>query len=171
MASGGAVLTSFAGVAYLRDLALDSSGRVDAVGWYIQTRVGNFIAVGRYTPNGQLNASFGSAGQTTTSFPFPGESSCKAYAVVIQPNDGKILVAGSAQNPNPNFFALARFNPNGTMDSFFGQGGFVGTAFMGTGGGEAFGIALYPTGTFVVAGYWKPSSSDPSYFALGRYFQ
>ena len=53
-------------------------------------------------------------------------------AMAIQ-SDGKIVVAGSA-HPRADF-ALARFNPDGTLDPTFGKGQ---TSFAVTGGGALF---------------------------------
>ena len=52
-------------------------------------------------------------------------------AVALQP-DGKIIVAGSTTNTAVTTdFAAARFNPDGTLDTTFGDGGYVSTDFHG----------------------------------------
>jgi uncharacterized delta-60 repeat protein len=76
----------------------------------------------RTTPSsgGLLDPTFGSGGSTTTNFGM-GES---YTAVTVQP-DGKILTAGRAFTPSASdgLFAVARYNPNGALDTGFGSGG------------------------------------------------
>ena len=60
---------------------------------------------------------------------FPGLAAVPS-SVVIQP-DGKIVVAGGAF-PLFTFlgnFEVVRYNPNGSLDSSFGNGGIVTTTF------------------------------------------
>ena len=49
-------------------------------------------------------------------------------------------------------FAIARYNPNGSLDSTFGSGGKVATTFSKM-SGMAAGLALQPDGKIVVAGW------------------
>ena len=58
---------------------------------------------------------------------------------------GKIVVSGRSDAS----FALARYNPNGSLDTSFGQGGKVTTKF---GGGAVKGMAITEDGKVVVAG-------------------
>jgi uncharacterized delta-60 repeat protein len=72
-------------------------------------------AVLRYKLNGTLDPNFGGGdGKVTTAWT-PEDD--EAYAVKILPN-GKILVAGQAGSN----IAIARYTPNGTLDSAFGGG-------------------------------------------------
>jgi uncharacterized delta-60 repeat protein len=117
---------------------------------------------------GSLDASFGIGGEVTTDF--SGGSPDLGEAVAIQ-SDGKIIVGGATF---PNFlfdetsdFALARYNRNGTLDTNFGSGGKVTTAF-GAGSSEAVtGIAIQADGRIVAGGYSDSSGSGD--FALARY--
>src|ERR1700687_4729567 len=74
---------------------------------------------------GDLDLTFGTSGKVTTDFS-GGDN--QAAALALQP-DGKIVVAGSAFNvvTGNNDFALARYNPDGSLDSSFGNGGKVTT--------------------------------------------
>ena len=81
---------------------------------------------------------------------FPGLAAVPS-AVVIQP-DGKIVVAGGAF-PLFTFlgnFELVRYNPNGSLDRSFGNGGIVTTTFPE--GSYANAVALQPDGKIVAAG-------------------
>lgn len=70
--------------------------------------------------------------------------------VAVQP-DGKILPVGNSLTAPPQVVALARYNPDGSLDPSFGAGGTVTTAFGGI-ESRAGGVALQPDGRIVVAG-------------------
>ncbi len=114
---------------------------------------------------GDLDPSFGSAGVITTDFASQNED--HATALALQP-DGKIVVAGyTRQWNNPASFALARYNPDGSLDSGFGSGGKVTTDFGSARGDRARALAIQPDGKIVVAGDTATSVGDN--FALARY--
>ncbi len=106
---------------------------------------------------GTLDPSFGKNGLVKTSF-IGFASTC-----AIQP-DGKIVVAGRSEAKE---FALARFDPDGSLDETFGSGGIV-TTKVGSVEDHLFSIALQSDGKIVAAGY----SQNPNFvhdFALARY--
>jgi len=72
------------------------------------------FAVARYTTNGALDTTFNGSGKAAVSF----EKGSEAFAVALQ-RDGKIVLAGWVNLQ----MALARFNPNGTVDTSFGANG------------------------------------------------
>ena len=94
---------------------------------------------------GELDASFGVAGTQTTDF----GGSEDAAAAAIQQN-GKIVVAGRSFRDGGNDFALARYNPDGSLDASFSGDGKVVTDFGGNESGRD--LALQPDGKIVVAG-------------------
>lgn len=131
---------------------------------------GEDFALARYNPDGTLDTTFGRGGEVATDFP---GLAAEISAIVIQP-DGKILVAGGAF---PLFvfvgdFELARYNPNGSLDTTFGNGGIVTTTFPGQ-GSYAFALALQADGKIIAGGtdFVNFSSEDNSNtdFALERY--
>lgn len=73
--------------------------------------------------------------------------------VAVRP-DGKILVAGTAGATLTSLdFAVARFNPDGSLDTSFSPDAPAGLATVDFGGSEgANGMALQPDGKIVVAG-------------------
>ena len=79
------------------------------------------FALARYNPNGSLDTSFSGDGKQTTDFGFGADDG--ATAVALQ-GDGKIVAVGRAGGrATGNDFALARYNPNGSLDtSFSGDG-------------------------------------------------
>ncbi len=90
--------------------------------------------------------------------------------VAVQ-EDGKVVVAGNIYRGSANGydFALARYNPDGSLDTAFGSGGRVVTP-VGTGGSfdEAYGVAVRPDGKIVAAGFTDNSGTNID-FAAVRY--
>jgi uncharacterized delta-60 repeat protein len=84
-----------------------------------------------------------------------------ASALVLLP-DGKLVAAGE---PNGDF-ALARYNPNGNIDTSFGTGGVALTRFRG-GSANAGALSLSPDGKLLTAG--SSNTSGDVDFALARY--
>jgi uncharacterized delta-60 repeat protein len=102
------------------------------------------VALARYTPDGSLDATFGSnEGRVTTRFRRDPDV---AYATAIQA-DGRLLVAGRAGNS----ILIARYEPDGSLDASFGSGGFL-TARFASGPNVAYALAVQPDGRVVVAG-------------------
>ena len=68
-------------------------------------------------------------------------------------------------------FELVRYNPNGSLDSSFGNGGIVTTTFPE--GSYAFDVALQPDGKIIAAGTvfvdFNPGDISDTDFALARY--
>ena len=81
----------------------------------------DFAAV-RYLANGTIDTTFGVAGKVRTDFGHADFD--QARSAVLQP-DGKIVAAGfeSFNNTLSQFFALARYNANGTLDTTFSGDG------------------------------------------------
>jgi uncharacterized delta-60 repeat protein len=69
---------------------------------------------------GDLDPSFGTGGLVTSDV----GAMSQANAVAVQ-TDGKIVAAGSTTTANQPAFALARYNPDGSLDATFGTGGKV----------------------------------------------
>jgi len=127
------------------------------------------FAIVRYNPNGSLDTTFGVNGIVTTDF--PGLAAVPS-AVAIQP-DGKIVVAGGAF-PLFTFlgnFEIVRYNPDGSLDTSFGNGGIVETNFPA--GSYAFAVGLQSDGKIIAAGTvfvdFQPGESNDTDFALARY--
>src|SRR5262245_46259441 len=112
---------------------------------------------------GGLDPSFGTGGKVTTAI---GVSS-GASALVLQP-DGKLVAAGYSRRSSVSavMFALARYNPDGSLDTGCGAGGEVTTPF-GSSGDQAFGLTLQADGKLVAAGFHNTGSDND--FALARY--
>jgi uncharacterized delta-60 repeat protein len=108
------------------------------------------FALARYNPDGSLDASFGSGGRVLTDF----GGSDFASTLIVQP-DGKLVAGGLSFGETANgIFALARYNPDGSVDASFGSGGRVlmsnlsapccigGTALVAEPGGKLVATAI-----------------------------
>jgi uncharacterized delta-60 repeat protein len=127
------------------------------------------IALAQYTSSGALDSTFGSGGIVTTPI---GSLDAAAAALAVQPQDGKIVVAGLAGNAfNVWDAALLRYNANGTLDLPFGgtNTGMVITD-IGSSSNYANAVALQADGKIVVAGNaFANSSANTSDIAVLRY--
>lgn len=168
--SAGKVTTSFGPTAdSAQGVVIQQDGKIVVGGstGFPQQRDDRF-ALARYDADGSLDSSFGSGGRVTTSFGSPGDDS--VHAIALQP-DGKIVAAGTnfvAGREGAADFALARYEPDGSLDPSFGTGGKVTTTF-GTGSDVGNAAILQPDGKIVVAGYTFLGTTGPSAFALARY--
>src|SRR5205814_9738233 len=160
--SRGRVRTDFPGLAAVPSSVLIlPCGKVVVAGgaFPLFTFLGDFKVV-RYNPDGSLDNSFGEGGIVTTTFP----EGSYASDVALQA-DGKIIAAGTVfvdftpgESSNTDF-ALARYNPDGTLDATFGNGGEVSTDFLGL-EDDAFSVLTQTDGKIVVVG----SANDPATF-------
>jgi uncharacterized delta-60 repeat protein len=140
----GRVVTDFGAIDIANGVAVQPDGRIVAAGGRITMAASDF-ALARYNPDGSLDPSFAGNGTLRTSF--GGEE--VATAVAIQP-DGRIVAAGEASDGDGKF-ALARYDPDGSLDTGFGGDG---TVLTDIGGGDdgANAVAIQPDGKIVVAG-------------------
>ena len=116
-------------------------------------------------PKGELDPAFGSGGWGMTNFSGGNDS---ASGVAIQSN-GDIVVVGTTSNPastQGTNFAVARYLPNGTLDTSFAGTGKVSTDFFGA-NDSASGVAIQPNGNIVVVG--TATNGTVTEFALARY--
>src|SRR5207245_811854 len=129
----------------------------------------------RYTTNGGVDTTFASGGEVVTAWGKSGNASADAYGMALYPNlgtanDGKIVLAGDADTGKTGKqFALARYNPNGSLDTSFGSGGTV-TTVIGSyqSGGDA--VAIQSDGRIVVVGEEAEGANfNPYYLTLARY--
>lgn len=124
--------------------------RVIVAGWAIGPQGGADFALARYASDGTLDPTFGDGGKVTTDF--ENRENERIRSMVLQP-DGKIVAAGFHRASNERF-ALARYNPDGTLDSSFGSGGKVTTViFSGGFHSQIHAVTLQPDGKIVGIGY------------------
>ena len=99
----------------------------------------------RFMPDGSLDKH----GRTITDF---GNGSDKAWAATVQA-DGKIILAGESVPPNSSrkYMALARFNPDGTLDKSFDGNGRSTATFIS--GDSANDVVVDTDGSIIAAGF------------------
>ncbi len=128
--NGGRVFFGFSSSALLRDLVLQSDGRIVLVG----SQSSDF-AVARINANGTLDNTFGTGGKVVVQTVKSTDSVGGANAVTLQSinNEERIVVGGGRPSTSKlsRDFALMRFTPSGALDSSFGSGGKVFTDFYG----------------------------------------
>ena len=120
--NGGKATLSVFGSNYneeLRKLAIDTSGRIVAVGVTFNG-VQDLVAVVRYNSDGSLDASFDNDGIVTVQF--VGTFNCYAEEVAID-GQGRIVVGVSAFNGANFDIAACRLLPNGSLDTSFDSDG------------------------------------------------
>jgi uncharacterized delta-60 repeat protein len=159
----GMVRTDFSGPRdYATGLAILADGKIIAAGVAGSTGKKDF-ALARYNNDGTVDTTFGINGKVTTDF-FGSDD--EAYDLVIQ-SDGSIVLAGSAdQDPLPTAFALARYKPDGSLDSTFGNGGRITTSFSND--AEANSLVIQLDGKIVTAGVADGVTGNKD-FAIARY--
>src|SRR5262249_9448672 len=147
----GKVTTDFAsGNDFGQGVAIQADGKMVVAGFSqnLQNPANTDFALTRYNPDGSLDITFGTGGKVTTDF---GSTSDKALGVATQA-DGKIVAAGeSVDASNVSRFALARYNPDGSLDTGFDGDGKV-TTDVGSSFGEyavANAVAIEADGTIV----------------------
>ncbi|MFF1412052.1 calcium-binding protein [Streptomyces sp. NPDC058289] len=155
---GGLVrVEEFGGSADGADVAVQPDGKIIAAG---KPGGGGFALV-RVDTNGNLDPSLGGDGAVATAFRgiFPQEGSGIGRGMALQP-DGKVLTVGYVGDTAFDI-GVARYLPNGTLDTTFSGDGMVTADFGSTEFGNA--VAVQPDGKIVAAG------SGGAGFAVLRY--
>jgi len=155
--TGGIVTTPVGSVdAEGRALAIQTDGKLVAVGFSFNGSQEVFTLVRYNEADGSLDGAFGSGGVVTTAI---GSLDDRAFAVAIQP-DGKIVVAGYTSaifnSAVQSSIAVVRYNTDGSLDTAgFGTNGVVITTpdAVSASGAAANGLVIQPADQkLVVAG-------------------
>jgi uncharacterized delta-60 repeat protein len=169
---GGRTFTDFV-VAFLTPVvAIQTDGKILVGAGAPDAQSGNFVLV-RYNGDGSLDRNFGVAGRVITDFGFYESIS----SLTLMPN-GKILAGGvQSKTPQSRFFqgdvALARYNPDGSLDATFGTAGKIVNDFGHSENAAA--LAVQPDGKILVAGgsalarYNANGTLDTSFGARGGF--
>jgi uncharacterized delta-60 repeat protein len=113
----------------------------------------------RYTSNGMLDTSFNKIGYTQ----FSASPVTVLTSAAIQ-SDNKTIVGGYVIPTNTSQFTLARYTTTGTLDSTFGNGGYITTSIPG--GCSIESVIIQPDGKIIAGGVG--GDGTPS-FTLARY--
>jgi len=162
----GKLTTAFGGsFEEARAIAIQVDGKIIVAGETALSVAAEInFAIARYNTDGSLDNTFDGDGKVTTDFGLVDG----ARAIVIQP-DGRIVAAGTAGTiAGGSFFAVARYNTNGSLDGSFDGDGKALTDFSG---GRfslgALGVALQADGRIVAVG--DANISGQRDFGVARY--
>ena len=171
------------GLSNITAINFDASGKILAGGSRSNGSFGSDFAVARLNSNnGSLDTTFGVGGvdgNGVVSTNFMGSTSDGARDLVQLLPDGKILAAGFASGGTSDI-VLARFLPNGAIDTTFavgdsdGHNGFAITDFGGFESAESLTVdssgRIYVSYSNVVVRYTSNGLLDTSYGSSGRAF-
>jgi uncharacterized delta-60 repeat protein len=167
--ANGSLDTSFgnsglatAQVPYASTLLSQPDGSLVVVG-YDQLQFPSPLVMAGFSGTGTLNKSFGSSGTGyVTNSSFNGGAGISGALGVLDPTgkttDDQIVVIGTAASGGG--WELTRYNPNGALDTSFGNGGMVNTKGLNLG----VAVAVQPDGKIVAAG-----DASRSAVGLARY--
>lgn len=156
--SDGIVITDFSGRDDIgRDMAIQPDGKIIVVG-----NSSDDFVLARFNEDGSLDTALDGDGWVLTDF---AGNADVAMDVLLQ-TDGQIVVSGFTGPVEGGNFAIARYNPDGSLDSTFSGDGQATTDFGG-GADNGQGLAIQPDGRLVVVGYTGPA--DNRDFAVARY--
>jgi uncharacterized delta-60 repeat protein len=143
--TGGQVITG-SNLFTILGLSLQADGKIIGVGGDPSNGIeGHGFEVARFNPDGSLDTSFNGTGLVITYL--DNTFSATAFSAAVQA-DGKIVVGGDSVGT----FALARYNPDGSLDTSFNGTGTVTTPGIVAGGGEISSLAIQPDGKILAAG-------------------
>jgi hypothetical protein len=150
-------------------LVLQSDGKIVAAGYARDISLGPQFALARYKGDGSLDTTFGMAGKVVTYYLITRVAYDYEIKSVALQSDGKIVAAGFLTSPSFGpFFALARYNIDGSLDATFGSGGRIPADIIGNFSGVANAVAIQSDGKIVAAGF-KGSFDQNFDFELARY--
>jgi uncharacterized delta-60 repeat protein len=132
----------------VRSIAIQSDGKIVAAG-----RKNTYFAVARYNTDGSLDKTFSDNGIQTTDLGSENDNYANsdfANSVIIQ-KDGKIVGVGQASSDEHSEIALARYNPDGSLDNTFSDDGKQTTEISGY-LNRVTSVALQSNGKIAVAG-------------------
>lgn len=144
-------------------VALQTDGKI-VVGGSMWVGNSSNIAVVRYNSDGALDNTFGNGGIVSVAI---GTADCGASDLIIQP-DGKIVFVSNATIAAiARDFAIARLNPDGSLDNSFGSGGIT-SVDINNDDNYVFTLAMQADGKFIMAGMSANNLSGASDFAFCR---
>ncbi len=154
-------------------LAVDSNDSIVVVGTVENGATGDRdVGVARLLSDGKLDATFDSDGQLALGFDLGGTNQDRAAGVVIERGTNRIVIAATVDQSTPGDtdFALARFLPDGSLDTSFDTDGRAVVAFdRGSSNVDrAAGIAFAADGRIVVAGTIDTTTAGDTDIGVAR---
>lgn len=160
----GKVTINTIGVDGVMDIIQQADGKLVVGGKALEGLTSEELVLARFNPDGSLDNTFSLDGQLSTVF---GRYTQAGAHSVIQQADGKLLVAGTYRANDNSDFILARYNPNGSLDTSFDGDGVLITDFGYL--EEGYSVIQQSDGKIVVLGQIiAPYNYGPK-LALARY--
>ncbi|MGE0614354.1 MAG: hypothetical protein AB7P04_01825 [Bacteriovoracia bacterium] len=152
-------------------MRVQADGKIVVAGYAMPGRSSHFAVV-RFTPEGELDVSFGRYGQVTTDFSESlamarDLSADVAYGLELD-EEGRIVLAGLANSSGEaaDGFAMVRYLENGRLDRSFGRRGMV---FHRLGDGNvARAVTIQTDGKMVLAGVCDKRIAVARYTDIGE---
>jgi len=108
--------------------------------------------------DGDLDTTFGTGGKVFTQFSPHGPQ--PATDIAVQPDGKIVVVSGALASFLQSGLNIARYNPDGTLDTTFGSGGKI-TTFLGGGPQNYNSVLVEPDGNILVAGSYGFLTGPP----------
>jgi uncharacterized delta-60 repeat protein len=162
--TAGAVIFDVPGIGEeFRAVVLEADGRFYATGQAADDSIPSpdyeqDFLIAHFNADGSVDAAFGSGGHVTTEFAVE-DNYTEAALSAVQQADGKLVAAGFAGYHG----AAARYNPDGSLDATFGDGGKVAID-----NASAYQLLLQPDGKLVMVGH--VGRDDGLVFSLTRLY-
>ncbi|MDD3646896.1 MAG: choice-of-anchor Q domain-containing protein [Candidatus Dojkabacteria bacterium] len=166
-------------------VAIDGNNNIVAAGYSYSSTNGTDLAVWRYNSDGELDTSFSSDGYTSHNSAAGGSWWDSGEDLVIQ-SDNKIVISGQSDDSDGNTdMTIWRYQTDGTLDPYFGDGTCVNGVNSGHGcvnhnGDEAIagfnddyggGIDIVADGTFIVSGQAQETNVQNRDMAMWKFIQ
>ena len=157
--TNGKAVVAVGNQVYATATAIQPDGKIVVAGYgKIQDAPEDAVLI-RLNADGTLDQSFGTGGKVIAAI----SSGLDLVGAVALAPDGKIIIAGGTRTPRTETatdFFIARFNPNGTPDTAFGNGG---VSIASSGESDYFNaVALQPDGKIVAAGSGAAARFNPN---------
>lgn len=142
---------------------IQQDGRIVIFGTTVTTN--DYVAaVMRLNSNGSIDQSFSGDGLAITPF----SNIVDLVGSGLIQSDGKIIVAGNTAGSIGWEFAMARINPNGSLDNSFGTNGTIHYQ-LGISGSFCRHVALQPDGKIIAVG--ESGQTSGSVYTIARFNQ
>jgi uncharacterized delta-60 repeat protein len=146
--------------AYIRSMALQSTGKVVAMGIVdldSSASTDNGYGIVRYNSDGTLDTTFGTSGKVTVN---PASAaSDRPYAMFVLPDDS-IVVAGSIAVGGFDAVGSVRLTANGQLDTLYGTGGIQINDLDAARADRALAAVMAQDGKTVLGGYHHNGTSE-----------
>ncbi len=155
-------------------VSVHSDGRIIACG-YVEDHNDNqnkWIALVRYTSDGQLDATFGTNGIVKIKVPVSNSWGHHSIPRKIFIGSDKYTIAGYVENfttGTKSDFFIAKLNFDGTIDNTFGLNGFITIDLESNGFDRAYAAVQQPDGKIIIVGSWSATETSFKFNTVVRF--